>query len=276
MTTHIQIRRALCVDYSSSNLHLLANILEGSGFECDKRTTAVDALKLLENTDYTIIFVNLRPADMDGVEFIKAIRHADGCSPVTTVVGTTTSKIKSEHERFIEAGCDQILVRPFQLSEVVDIVEGDGAKGPAPDNSNIYFLDLDLELSAEPRKELLDAGVLGQLVSDIGGEHVLEAINIFASELDSYRDRIDAAMRADNSEDVAAGAHTVKSAAEALGVRNIARSAEDLETACRMGAEGDDVQQLCKALVRHVSRFKDYLENADLSEFGLSSTAVNP
>jgi len=95
------LRRVLCVDHNTSNVHLLESILHGLDVEITTVFTALEALKLLETGEFTTVLVNLRPADMDGLEFVAAIRKAGGFTDESRLVGITTSAVIAEHQAWL-------------------------------------------------------------------------------------------------------------------------------------------------------------------------------
>lgn len=260
-------QKVLCVDHSHSNVHLIESIFDGLNMEIKTVVTATHALKLLEIESFSTLIVNLRPADMDGMEFITTLRSTANVGEATRVIGITTNTLTAEHEEFLKAGVDQILTRPISSQRLKAVLTGHSAG--ADDNPESTF-KMTFNFGQENQEEELDASTVKQLVADIGAENTREAMTLFRNELDNNHGWIKKSIGTD-SDDIAMGAHSIKGCAKALGAARIAETAEDLETACRLGATDEDLKKLLAELGRAVSRFKQSLETTDLQKFAATA-----
>jgi len=263
------LRRVLCVDHNTSNVHLFESILHGLDVEISTVFTALEALKLLESGDFATVLVNLRPADMDGLEFVAAIQKTNGFKKESKLVGVTTSAVIAEHQAFLNAGVNEILTRPISSERLKAVVTGEERAEQKPSAS---VVQITFDLDESDSDEELDADTIRQLISDIGAENTKEAMALFAKELENNHAWI-ATSIGSGSEDIAMSAHSIKGCAKALGASRISQSAEDLETACRLGASDHDVEKLVSNLSRAVSRFQKSFEETDLQQFAQLETA---
>jgi CheY-like chemotaxis protein len=75
-----------------------------------------DALNVLANEEVDVIFCDLRMPNMDGYEFIRALRHRrDGPQPPVTAISGQASS--GEHRRTHAAGFDGHIDKPFVDTE---------------------------------------------------------------------------------------------------------------------------------------------------------------
>lgn len=259
MTT---VQKILCVDHNNSNVLLLEATLEGLNVDVKTVVTAAHALKVLETESFETLIINLRPADIDGLEFISALRSSNTVSDSTQIIGTTTNALTAEHQKFIKAGVNEVMTRPISSERLKAVITGDNT---TPETSSGSSLKMTYDFGAEDQGSALDAEVIRQLVADIGAENTKEALNLFRNDLETNHGWIQTSIGS-SSEDIAMGAHSIKGSAKALGAAGIAQSAEDLETACRLGATDGDLIQLHAELGRAVTRFKKSLETTDLEK----------
>lgn len=257
------VQKVLCVDHNNSNVHLLESVLEGLNVEVKTVVTATHALKLLETDSFETLIVNLRPADIDGLEFVSALRSANTVSDTTQIIGITTNALTAEHEQFVKAGVNQVLMRPISSEHLKAVITGGKVKTEASSGSS---LTMTYDFGEEDQKSELDAEIVKQLVADIGAENTKEALTLFRNDLETNHGWIQTSIGS-SAEDIAMGAHSIKGSAKALGAVGIAQSAEDLETACRLGATDDDLVKLLAELGHAVTRFKKSLETTDLEKF---------
>jgi signal transduction histidine kinase/CheY-like chemotaxis protein len=86
-----------------------------------------DALNVLQNEEVDIIFCDLRMPNMDGYEFIQALRHRrDGSQPPVIAISGQASS--GDHRRTHAAGFDGHIDKPFVDSDLLGAVSAVRAK----------------------------------------------------------------------------------------------------------------------------------------------------
>jgi two-component system sensor histidine kinase/response regulator len=120
---------------------------------------------------------------MDGLEATRRIREAErlGGLPRTVVIGLTASAFDHDRARILEAGCDDVVMKPFQEAALfdalkthlrLDFVYEDGAPEPAPRDGALTrerMAALPEPLREKLKKALLrgDADAASLLVRDV-------------------------------------------------------------------------------------------------------------
>ncbi|WP_036684676.1 MULTISPECIES: response regulator [Paenibacillus] len=82
-----------------------------------QRSSAVEAA--LEK-DYDIIFMDIRMPEMDGVEATKQILQ--NCSNRKKPYIAATTAFDHFHDRFLEAGIDEVLLKPFTSERLGEVL----------------------------------------------------------------------------------------------------------------------------------------------------------
>lgn len=116
------IRQAsiLIVDDEDKIRYAMSYALTLGGHSITTASNGQEALKLIRNKDYNIAFIDLILPDIDGWEIVNIIRQI---SPKTMIVLMTGWNIRLDDKRLKEANLDTVLTKPFQLSDVTDLVE---------------------------------------------------------------------------------------------------------------------------------------------------------
>ncbi len=91
--------------------------LELEGYTVDRAATAREARELLVNpTGYSAIILDVMLPDLDGFELCRHLRRAGNLTPVIML---TARSSPDDRVRGLDAGADDYLVKPFQLSELL-------------------------------------------------------------------------------------------------------------------------------------------------------------
>jgi len=109
----------LVVDDVLSNAKLASMIFKKNGFPCDMAFNGQEAVDMAIQNDYKLILMdNVMPV-MTGVE---ATRQILACKNVV-IIGITGNVLQKDIEEFLEAGAIQILKRPANKTQLVELCE---------------------------------------------------------------------------------------------------------------------------------------------------------
>jgi CheY-like chemotaxis protein len=80
----------------------------------------IDALELYRShPGFDMIFMDLQLPDMDGKQVTREIRHQN---PVIPIIAQTADRSPLEKELALKAGCTDVLLKPFSMEELFDII----------------------------------------------------------------------------------------------------------------------------------------------------------
>lgn len=112
--------RALVVDDSRPIRRIESEILQELGFETAAAVNGIDALAQLAVGEVPdVVLVDWNMPEMDGLEFIKAVRR-DARYKGLPVLMVTTETETDQMLRALSAGADEYLMKPFQKEGLVD------------------------------------------------------------------------------------------------------------------------------------------------------------
>lgn len=116
--------RILIVDDNSLNLEIEESLLEPYEMTVDCAASGKEALELLKEQSYDLVFMDHMMPGMDGVETFQAIRALPGEQyknlPVVVLTANATSDAR---QMFLKEGFDDFLSKPVDMAEVDRILE---------------------------------------------------------------------------------------------------------------------------------------------------------
>jgi two-component system, sensor histidine kinase and response regulator len=117
-------QRVLLAEDNRVNQILATKLLEKRGFSvvvAENGRIAVE--KYLEQT-FDIVFMDLQMPEMSGIEATEAIRALEvSTGRRVPIVAMTAAAMKEEREKFMSAGIDDYVSKPFQAATVIDVVD---------------------------------------------------------------------------------------------------------------------------------------------------------
>ena len=129
----------LAVDDDPSILDLMTDILSGEGYRVLSATNGAEALRVLEGDRPCVVLLDMRMPTMDGWGFAAGMRDRGLHYPVVVVTAAENARAWAQ-----EIGADGYLSKPFQLRDLLRIVErfcrpGDHSGGDPSDHASVAY-----------------------------------------------------------------------------------------------------------------------------------------
>ena len=106
--------KVLVVDDSAIMRKVIEQILEMLGHESVPAANGLDAFeRLKEHSDVRLILLDWNMPEMNGIEFLRAVKDQPGLAEIPVIMLTTESERRKMIEA-IEAGAKHYLTKPFQ------------------------------------------------------------------------------------------------------------------------------------------------------------------
>ncbi len=223
------------------NQELFRTQLERLGCAVRLASDGREALAAFDGADFDLVLTDLFMPNMDGYETAKALRARGYAKPIIAV---TASAIKGERDKCIEAGMNDVLVKPFKRKDLEDMLAFWGAKvaRAADDRTG--------RASPPPSPEAPAAGSAPQpvgpavaaldfdaLVDTFLGQRatVIDLLGRFIAKTRTQLAEIEASITAQDAKSVREAAHSIKGAAWNLSAKPLGDAAKELEAAGRDG-----------------------------------------
>ena len=243
--------RVLVVDDHPVNREVLARQLGLLGIACDTAGDGAQALALWVPGRYAAILADIHMPQMDGHELTRRIRSAEGAGGSRTpVVAVTANAMKGEEERCLAVGMDAYIAKPVNIDRLRTTLE--------------RWVAIQLPPDAEGAAEKSQAGAAidrGVLAAWLGDDQAAMD-SLFAkfrdTAIETERD-IESAARAGDLARLAAAAHKLKGAAQAVGAHGVGGAAAALEAAGKAGDRArcqDSLGPLAAELRRALAELK--------------------
>ncbi len=113
--------RILLVEDNEDNRDLTTRMLSFYGFQVVTAATAEEGLVLAREVQPHLVLMDISLPGMDGVEATRRLRQ-DPRTAHIPVVALTAHAMKGDRERFLEAGCNDYLSKPFAPDQLLEVV----------------------------------------------------------------------------------------------------------------------------------------------------------
>lgn len=116
--------KVLLAEDNPVNQMVAAAMLEILGMKVDIANNGVEACNLYKNTAYDLILMDIQMPGMDGVQATEEIRKLESTHDrYTPIAALTANAMEGDKERFLDAGMDDYLSKPFKQSELEALIE---------------------------------------------------------------------------------------------------------------------------------------------------------
>ncbi|MFO1041494.1 MAG: response regulator [Planctomycetaceae bacterium] len=122
--------RALIIDDSRAMRRILRGIVEPMGFEVSEAGNGRQGLEQLNQLqDVELVLVDWNMPEMNGLEFVQAVRSDDSRRDLKLVMVTTETE-PAKMARAMMAGVDEFVMKPFTQDILVDKLRLIGVADP--------------------------------------------------------------------------------------------------------------------------------------------------
>ncbi|MEG2004402.1 MAG: response regulator, partial [Bilophila sp.] len=119
MTPDLSAVRLLVAEDNPVNQEIMTVLLEDTGASVRMANNGQQALDLLQQETFDLVFLDIQMPDMDGYETIRIIRERGIVLPV---VALTAHAMQSDKQRCLDAGMDAYLSKPFKQTLLFDTI----------------------------------------------------------------------------------------------------------------------------------------------------------
>ncbi len=234
--------RALVVDDEAMNLIVAEGIFRDYGMSVKTVFGGLDAIRLCEQEDFDIIFLDHMMPDMDGIETIKNLRTIERSKGKKfTVVALTANAVSGAREMFLKEGFDGFVPKPIEYSELervlkrvlpesaIEYVSRDARSSEAEDTDSISGEN---DIIKKLKKSGIDTAT-GIKYCRNDRAFYLELLDNFVSEYDGKNKDLIKALDEGDLDSYHIRVHALKSTARMLGAAKLSDFAKNMEDAAK-------------------------------------------
>ncbi len=115
--------RVLLVEDNAINQRVARRFLERLGCEVQVVGDGQQAVDAFQRSSYGFILMDMQMPVMDGIEATRRIRDIEGGQRRTPIVALTANAMMGTLERCLEAGMDDYLTKPLDISRLQDVLD---------------------------------------------------------------------------------------------------------------------------------------------------------
>jgi len=155
----VRPRQILLAEDNPINQKVVTGLMELRGHHVDIVTTGQEALYAIARGNYDVVLMDIEMPGMDGLTAVSELRKKEQVTKRKQfVVAITGHAMSGDRERFLEAGMNGHLVKPFTPAELYSIVESQDGSSETPnvpenaagdaESRNGSLIDRDIALAA--------------------------------------------------------------------------------------------------------------------------------
>ena len=225
--------KLLAVDDNVMNLDLLKGILKNTKIQIDTASNGKEALELIREKKYHLIFLDHMMPVMDGMETLKHIREENLCAD-TPVIVLTANVVAGVKETYLSAGFDDYLSKPIIGKQLEAVVKKYLPKDLVKEDTN----HIEKEQSIKEESGLLSQ--LSFLDTATGMAYCCDSEDFYKEMLMSYLNSgkyedIIRFYKEKDWENYRIQVHALKSTSLSIGATQVSEQAKQLEMAAKEG-----------------------------------------
>jgi PAS domain S-box-containing protein len=264
--------RVLLVDDLQINLKVTQGLITPYEVQTDTAMSGYEAIELVEQKEYDMIFMDHMMPIMDGLEATERIRALPNGKNVPIVV-LTANAVSGMKEMFLSHGMDDFLSKPLDTAKLDEILEK-----WIPKEKKIICMET---VDAPPEANAPDFDIPGLNVK-LALEHIGGNLNMFRQLLQTFCVQtpqllVTLSSQRGDMKNYAVTVHGIKGSAYAICAIEVAKLAEELEMDAKSGNAANVRKrhdQFFSKVHRLLSRIEDYLEQTRRTE--ALSDAIEP
>jgi len=215
--------KILVVDDNEFNLKVATGLLHLMEIEAETADSGFEAIEMVKNNNYDIIFMDHMMPEMDGIETMLKIRALGGDFGKLKIIALTANAANNAHQMFMKYGFNDFVSKPIDADELCDALRKHLPQG---------------KIIADPDNQSRQAYLTKQ------EELRIKSISTFVKENKNAYENIVDLLDSGEINTAHRVAHTLKSAAGYLGKKELMEAAFSLEDSLKNEKDNHTPQQL--------------------------------
>jgi len=226
--------RILVVDDNRTNRLVVRKMFLEFEIEMTEASDGVEGVEAVRDTDFDLIFMDMRMPEMDGLTATSVIRAFGGRMAWVPIVAFTANAFSDDQEACMRAGMTDFVAKPVRKRFLVQ------AALRALWDADVQKLRLKA-MEAEGREEScaatviaqrsghFDAGPYKELETEIGADGAIEACHAFVEDVEQRLSALEREALGLSADLLQSHVHSIKSTAATFGLTALSSIARELE-----------------------------------------------
>ena len=113
----------LVIDDNEINLMVVSELLKQYDIQADTALSGVEALRMVSEKQYDLIFMDHMMPEMDGIETTEQIRAYKDWRSEVPIVALTANAISGMREQFLSSGMNEFISKPIELDALNKVLK---------------------------------------------------------------------------------------------------------------------------------------------------------
>ena len=275
----------LIVDDISTNLRVAKELMGPYNMNIHTCLSGAEALEMVKNNNYDIVFMDHMMPGMDGIEataLIRSLEPEDGYYQKLPIIALTANAVSGQKEIFLENGINDFLAKPIEIQKLDEILE----KWLPPEKLSESEQPSRDEVKPEKFEKIDISGIDVALgLRNCGGDMTvyLDILLDFCKDAEARMVKINEAFNQGDSKLYITLVHALKGAARSIGAMETGEKAYWLEKTAANGQLAavrgktndlhEHVQNLIKSVKAIVEKheIKENPEDSEISALRLET-----
>ena len=119
----------IAIDNDEVLLLMLKEMYAQEGIHCDTCTNAAELMEMIRRKEYSLLLTDLNMPEINGFELLELLRTSNVGNSKTIPVVVTTASGSCSKEELMERGFSGCLLKPFSISELLEVSDKCAIKG---------------------------------------------------------------------------------------------------------------------------------------------------
>ena len=228
-------KKALLVEDSEINQIVAKKILEKIGFTVYTAMDGLEAVSIVKNKEFDIIFMDLQMPNMDGFEATKKIREFNNTTPI---IALSAAVMEEDKLKTINSGMNSHIGKPIIISELYAVIK-------------TYFKIVEKKENGktEDQIQINFEEFYNELIIKYEEDTAKKLLKSFLNENKDFKDKINII----NSDSFRSYIHKLKGTSSNLGINNLFQLCKKIE-------DTDNKEDINKLIKLMTIKLDAYLE----------------
>lgn len=257
-------KKVLVAEDVELNQYLAKHIMESWGFEVNIANNGSEAVRMVEEGEYDLVLMDIQMPEMDGMEATRRIRQmGNKVKAATPIIALTANALKGDSEKYMAAGMNDYLSKPFDEPKLFLVIEKNLGSGLRTEKAADQQ-----PMEAASTFSLQKLYNLSTVEAISGGdqEFIKRMLVLFLETMPVSLNEMKAHMEQQQWDPLSKIAHKIKSTVDSMGIAAVKEDIRTIEWNAKKNENLDQLPALVAKVVNIVELCMDQLRK----DFSLS------